>query len=132
MRSCLLILSLLVCSVVVLQAQPLRKSSRESNIEAAYEKMALKDYYQAVTMFEKAYEEQEDESLVPMLAELNFKLRDYAKAVRYYGRLFRKDKEKKFEEKRFDYARALKMNGDYVSKGDRQYHRRKNQRTGGL
>jgi peptidoglycan-associated lipoprotein len=112
MRSCLLML-LVTASVSAPTAQPLRKSSRESNLEAAYEKMAVKDYYQAVTLLEKAYEDQEDEALVPMLAEMNFKLRDYTKAVRYYGRMFRKDKEKKFESERFNYARALKMNGDY-------------------
>lgn len=112
MKSYFSILFLLLFACVALRAQPLRKSSREANMEAAEVAMKEKNYYQAVTLLEKAFEEVEDESLLPMLAEMNYQLRDYTKAARYYSRLLRKDKQNTYIDLRFKYGRALKMNGN--------------------
>ncbi|WP_421795849.1 DUF1573 domain-containing protein [Haliscomenobacter sp.] len=112
MKSYFSILLLLLFAGLSLQAQPLRKSSRQANLEAAEAAMTDKNYYQAVTLLEKAYEEVEDESLLPQLAEMNYQLRDYTKAARYYRALLRKDKQNNFVELRYKFGRSLKMNGD--------------------
>ena len=112
MKSYFSILLLLLFAGLSLQAQPLRKSSREANLGAAEAAMTDKNYYQAVTLLEKAYEEIEDESLLPQLADMNYQLRDYTKAARYYRALLRKDKQNNFVELRYKFGRSLKMNGD--------------------
>lgn len=112
MKSYFSILCLLLFVGLSLQAQPLRKSSREANLEAAEAAIADKNYYQAVILLEKAYEEVDDVSLLPQLAEMNYQLRDYTKAARYYGQLLRKDKQNTYVELRYKYGRALKMNGN--------------------
>ena len=50
MKSYFSILFLLLFACVALRAQPLRKSSREANMEAAEAAMKEKNYYQAVTL----------------------------------------------------------------------------------
>lgn len=76
--------------------------------------MAEKDYYNAVILYEEAFEERQDESLLPMIASLHLKLRDYVKAQRALARLLRRDKNDKYISLRLDYARALKMTGNYA------------------
>jgi len=112
MKSYFSILFLLLFAGLSMQAQPLRKSSREANLEAAEAAVADKNYYQAITLLEKAYEEIEDVSLLPQMAEMNYQLRDYTKAARYYGQLLRKDKQNEYVELRYKYGRCLKMNGN--------------------
>lgn len=112
MKSYFSILFLLLFAGLSMQAQPLRKSSREANLEAAEAAVADKNYYQAITLLEKAYEEIEDASLLPQMAEMNYQLRDYTKAARYYGQLLRKDKQNEYVELRYKYGRCLKMNGN--------------------
>lgn len=112
MKSYFSILFLLLFAGLNMQAQPLRKSSREANLEAAEAAVADKNYYQAITLLEKAYEEIEDISLLPQMAEMNYQLRDYTKAARYYGQLLRKDKQNEYIELRYKYGRCLKMNGN--------------------
>lgn len=112
MKSYFSILFLLLFAGLSMQAQPLRKSSREANLQAAEAAVADKNYYQAITLLEKAYEEIEDVSLLPQMAEMNYQLRDYTKAARYYAQLLRKDKQNEYVELRYKYGRCLKMNGN--------------------
>ncbi len=103
------------CSIIAAQgwAQPIRKSSYEKVVELAYELLERKDYYNAILKFEEAYEQQEDKTFLPILADLNYLVRDYVKAERFYARILRQDKTDEFAGKRYYYARALKMNGKY-------------------
>ncbi|MFZ4426790.1 MAG: DUF1573 domain-containing protein [Saprospiraceae bacterium] len=101
------------CPTVLLLAQPTGKSSYETRVAVAGEKMAEKDFYNAVILYEEAFEEREDEKLLPLIASLHLKLRDYVKAQRAYGRFLRRDKNNKSIALRFDYGRALKMTGNY-------------------
>ena len=75
--------------------------------------MAEKDYYNAVILYEEAFEERQNESLLPIIAGLHLKLRDYVKAQRAFARFLRRDKNDKYVSLRLDYARALKMTGNY-------------------
>ncbi|HRF41115.1 MAG TPA: hypothetical protein PK198_20125, partial [Saprospiraceae bacterium] len=111
-----LFLFIAFCSIVSAQqlwAQPIRKSNYDKIVELAYEKLAEKDYYNAITKFEEAYEEREDKTFLPILADLNYLVRDFVKAERYYARIFRADKTNEFAAKRYFYARSLKYNGKY-------------------
>lgn len=94
-------------------AQPIRRSSYEKVVELAYELLERKDYYNAILKFEEVFEQQEDKTFLPILADLNYEVRDYVKAERYYTRILRQDKTNEFADKRYFYARALKMNGKY-------------------
>lgn len=97
----------------MLSGQPIGKSSYETRVAVAGEKMAEKDYYNAVILYEEAFEERQDEQLLPLIAELHMKLRDYPKAQRAYARLLRRDRSDKYIGLRLDYGKALKMTGNY-------------------
>lgn len=114
MRSVYLLLLFFCVAGKTLLAQPIGKSSYEMRVAVAADKVKEKDYYNAVILYEEAYEERKDERLLPIIASLNLKLRDYAKAQRFYGQALRRDKAGKLVELRYDYARALKMNGQYA------------------
>lgn len=114
MRSVLWLLLFVGIANLPLLAQPVGKSSYEMRVAVAAEKAAEKDYYNAVVLYEEAYEERKDERLIPLMAELNLKLRDYTRAQRYYAQALRRDKAGKMDELRFNYGRALKMNGEYA------------------
>ncbi|MBL7790856.1 MAG: DUF1573 domain-containing protein [Saprospiraceae bacterium] len=96
-----------------LLAQPLSKSSYETTLQLAAEKMAEQDYYNALEQYEKAYEERKDKELILTIAQLHYFLRDYEKAERWYDRLLTRDKENKYAAERFVYGRVLKMTGKY-------------------
>lgn len=96
-----------------LLAQPIRKSSYEKNVALAHELLERRDYYNAILKFEEAYEEREDKTFLPLLGDLNYLVRDYVKAERYYTRILRNDKTDEFAGKRYFLARSLKMNGKY-------------------
>ncbi|MEZ5042381.1 MAG: DUF1573 domain-containing protein [Saprospiraceae bacterium] len=106
-------LTLAIGASFMLAAQPISKSSYETMIETAEETMAKGDFYNAIEWYEKAYEERSDKSLLPILAKLNYNLRDYVRAERYYSRIFRRDADEALSAERFTYGRVLKMNGKY-------------------
>ena len=97
-----------------LWAQPITTSTFETMIKTAEEKLGEQDYYNAVEWYEKAYDEQSDRTLIPTIAELHEKLRDYARAERWYRTLLRRDPENQYAQYRFPYGRMLKMNGKYL------------------
>lgn len=102
-----------VLSFFAATAQPIGKSSYEMKLQAGAEKLAEKDYYNALDQYELAYEESQDKALTPIIAEIHYLLRDYEKAERWYSRLLQRDKKDEFVAKRFEYGRMLKMNGKY-------------------
>lgn len=101
------------CAVSWLAAQPIGTSSYETKIELGEIAYARGDYNNARDQYEQAYEDKEDPELVPILADINTRLRDYRGAESYYRRLLRRDKENTYAELRFDYAEVLKMQGKY-------------------
>jgi hypothetical protein len=66
----IIILSVLVSAALNVFAQPINKSSYETMLLLAEEAKANNDYYNALQQYEKAYEEREDNALVPAIAEL--------------------------------------------------------------
>ncbi|MCB0663985.1 MAG: OmpA family protein, partial [Saprospiraceae bacterium] len=85
-------------------------------ITPAEEAMANEDYYNALDWYEKAYDERSDRDLIPIIADLHFKLRDYQRAENFYKRVFRKVRGKDPEvapEVRFNYGVILKTREKY-------------------
>ena len=110
----LFLLVLLGCFGLRLAAQPLNKSTLATKLKLAEQAVEEYNYYQAIDQYEQAYEELKDYDVAVRVAELNLELRDYKGAARWYKKALRRDKENKYDEYRFNYGRALKMNGDYV------------------
>lgn len=106
-------LSLLIGASLTLTAQPISKSSYETMVQTAEETLAKGDFYNALDWYQKAYDEENDRELLPIIAKLNYDLRDYVRAERYYDRVLRRDKENKYAAERFVYGRVLKMNKKY-------------------
>lgn len=94
-------------------AQPISKPKYEELVAFAQELFEKKDYFNALEKFQEAYDDKNEQELILPIAKLHFLLRDYDKAERWYSRLLDKDKEGKYAENRFEYGRALKMNGVY-------------------
>ena len=110
-----LFLSFFIAVSFALQAQPLNRPTYSMMITMAEEQMEKLDYYRALEWYEKAYEESKDKELAILMADLNYFLRDYKEADRWYSRALKKTKKEPDvpEEKRFEYARSLKMQGKY-------------------
>lgn len=113
MKRLLLLFILNIGVLLTLEAQPLNKASYETMIKTAEELIERKDYYNALEWYEKAYEEREDKALISIIAKMNYELRDYGRAERWYTRLLRRADDTAFAEERFYYARSLKMEGKY-------------------
>lgn len=110
------LLLLVCCSLAQLAAQPLAGSSTyEKLIEAAELAESQMNWSAALDKYKEAYDKQEDEALMPMIARLNYDLRDYNSAQRDYKRVFRKIEptDTTFNLHRFYYARSLKIMGEY-------------------
>ncbi len=94
-------------------AQPLSKSSTEQSLIAARKAMSNKDYVNALERYEEVYEENDDRALIDTIAWLQFYIRDYRTAERWFSRILRRDKEGELDSYRFTYGRLLKMNEKY-------------------
>ncbi|TAK44582.1 MAG: DUF2225 domain-containing protein [Saprospiraceae bacterium] len=116
MKNQILLLALLLNGVAVL-AQPVNRPTYAMMITMAEEQMQKLDYYRALEWYEQAYEESKDASLAILMADLNYNLRDYKDASRWYSRALRPNKRNKdldkWQDKAFEYARSLKMEGKY-------------------
>ncbi|MBR9921863.1 MAG: OmpA family protein [Bacteroidetes bacterium] len=112
MRNLLLVICALTFALSV-SAQPLRESTYATKIRNAQESLEKLDYYNALDYYEQSYDERKDYDIAITIAKLHYQLRDYKKAASWYARVFRRDKKDEYASNRFEYARALKMNGEY-------------------
>ena len=89
------ILSFLIIALAlsIATAQPIRQSTYETMLKVAEQRMDTMDYYHALEWYEKAYEEEEDRSLLPIIADLHYKLRDYQRAERFFSRVLRREED---------------------------------------
>lgn len=97
-----------------LTAQPLNRATYATMIRVAEEKLAEKDYYNAIDWYEKSYEERRDYDVAMIIANLHYLVRDYARAERWFSRVLkRQQKDDRYEGERFTYGKVLKMIGKY-------------------
>ncbi len=107
------ILVFVLLSSTTLLAQPVRTNTVSQMLETAEESAAKGDYFNAAEWYEKAYKEEKNYDLVPVIADALFKVRNYSKAAKYYERLFKREKDNEFLHLRLPYAQNLKRMGDY-------------------
>jgi len=107
------ILFLFLLSASVLSAQPLNRNTPEKILMAAEEATIAKNYYAALQQYEQLYSDSENSDLLIRMADLNFKLRDYASAISLYSKFYKGENVNSEPGKRLDYGRALKMVGKY-------------------
>jgi len=108
------ILSLVLLCNMALQAQPLDETPPEMMLEVAEESLAANDYYSALDWFEQAYKEDRNINLAYRIADLNYQLRDYDRAQKWYKRAIDKDEELSKPDAVLAYARSLKMMDNYT------------------
>ncbi len=113
MKNILILTFFLTVFYASLQAQPISSASYETKLLMGEEALANQNYFVALENYKEAYEDRGDKELVPILAEINYQMRDYRGAERYYRSLLRRDKENVYAALRFNYARVLKMQGKY-------------------
>jgi len=110
------LLFVFVSSVLFYQisiAQPLTTVPLDIMLDTGDEQVEKKDYVNALDWYEKAYKEQKDKNLALEIAYLQYKLRDYEDAGRWYKRILQRDPENEFMEDRYLYGRTLKAQGKY-------------------
>ncbi len=103
---------LFVFTLGISNAQPLNKITPPVMLQTAERAMAEYNYYKALEWYEKAYESTGDPALVVKIADLNLELRDYKKAESFYKKIYKNNAPDTYD-RRFNYARVLKMNGKY-------------------
>jgi outer membrane protein OmpA-like peptidoglycan-associated protein/tetratricopeptide (TPR) repeat protein len=106
-----------LCAFIGLQAQPLKSSRPEFNLKAAEEAFAEKDYYNALDLYEKYYDQTKDRAVGYQIAMLQMNLRDYARAEGAFSRVLQREKKaaegESHPDARFYYAQMQKMNEKY-------------------
>ena len=111
------ILSVLVLLLgLPLLAQPLAGSSNEEQLLAAADSArATYNWTVALDNYQAAYDKNEDEALLPLIAQMNYELRDVAAAIRGYTRAFRRTEAGDTTNNlhRFYFGRVLKMDEQY-------------------
>ena len=109
----IIISTFLICFAITLWSQPLTTIPYQAHLEKASEYSETNNYASQLDELEEAYKKKRDKSMIPLMADLNYKLRDYAKAEVLYKRIVDADKSGNNMDARFKYARMLKMNGKY-------------------
>lgn len=110
----LLILS--ICLFVFAQAglaQPLTSVPIDMMLQTADEQVEKRDYYNALEWYEKVHKEEKNSDVALMIAYLNYKVRDFEDAERWYKRILDRDDENEFIEDRYLYGQSLKAQGKY-------------------
>jgi peptidoglycan-associated lipoprotein len=125
MRSISIIFLFILTGIVNAWAQPIRTSTPEAMLKEAEKSMALNDYYNALELYEKAYDAlkkdkgaKSDNDIAYKIANLHYMLRDYNKAERWYSRViektYRNGTNPYLPDARYTLGRILKMNGKYI------------------
>ncbi len=110
----IIISTFLICYTGVLWSQPLTTIPYQAHLQKASEYSETNNYASQLDELEEAYKKKRDKSMLPLMADLNYRLRDYAKAEVLYKRIVDADKSGNNLEAKFKYGRMLKMNDKYA------------------
>ena len=105
-----------------LAAQPLSGSSTVEQLLAAADSARVTyNWTVALENYDKAFEITEEEYLLPLMAQMNYELRDIASGIRLYTRAFRRTEaaDTTYNLHRFYFGRMLKMDEQYDEAGRR-------------
>lgn len=118
MKKLSILFTLTVLSGWMLQAQPINRSTPETNLKSAKEAEENGNPYEALDLYEKVYESGKDKAIAVKIAELEYTLRDYEKAERAYSRIVTRDRKQEYTELKYWYAMSMKHNGKYAEAAD--------------
>jgi peptidoglycan-associated lipoprotein len=104
---------ILFASLMVVQAQPLRKITYEMMVETAEKSLTNGDYVNALEYYEKAYDEKKETEMAFNVAYTHYLLKNYIRAERYFVRVMRKDRKGEFPEAKLFYGKCLKRQNKY-------------------
>ncbi|MBT8232370.1 MAG: OmpA family protein [Saprospiraceae bacterium] len=106
-----------------LLAQPIRENSFAQKLEAAQTAEAQYNYFGALEWYEEVYDEVRQNSgrksnpevkkYALKIAELNYRVRDYARAEKSLKKILDKDEDNLFSDWRYIYGMTLKANAKY-------------------
>jgi peptidoglycan-associated lipoprotein len=99
-------------------AQPLNRATPEANLKSAEEAAASNNPYEALNLYQKAYDELKDKALLVKIAQLQYTLYDYEKAEKAFTRLVTRDRKAEYTELKYPLAMCLKHNGKYAEAVD--------------
>lgn len=113
--------SILSCIVALIgfstavNAQPYHEPTYEQLLNAANESYETNFYYNAIELYRDCYDISRNDTLLYKIAELQYLMRDYERAQRYYERIFRQTKPEEITDPSvlFLYARTERILGDY-------------------
>jgi len=97
-------------------AQPLAGTSNAEQLQAAADSArATYNWSVALDNYQELYDKDEEEALLPLIAQMNYELRDVAAGIRGYTRAFRKTEptDTSINIHRFYFGRLLKMDEQY-------------------
>ena len=109
---------LTVLSGWMLHAQPINRSTPETNLKSAKQAEENGNPYEALDLYQKVYEANKDKAIALKIAELEYTLRDYEKAERAYSRIVTRDRKQEYTEQKYWYAMSMKRNGKYAEAAD--------------
>jgi peptidoglycan-associated lipoprotein len=92
-------------------AQPLNRSTPEANKKSAEEAEATDNPYEALELYEKAYDDTKDPAIAIKIAMLHYTLRDYDKAEKALSRMVLRDRKGELTELKYHLAMSMKFNG---------------------
>lgn len=95
-------------------AQPASGDTKQALIISGDEQIEKGQYYRALEQYEKAYKDAKEKDIAIKISYAHLLLRDYAKSCNWYNKVLARDKTNKYIEHRFNYGKALKMNGSYT------------------
>lgn len=106
--------SFFILTAVHLFAQPASGETKDALINSGDEQIEKGQYYRALEQYEKAYKDAKEKDIAAKIAYAHLLLRDYVKSATWYNRILTRDKANKYNEHRFNFGRALKMNASYT------------------
>ncbi len=105
------------CAMVA-TAQPINRSTPEANLKAAQEAEATNNPYEALDLYEKVYDDNNDKAIAIKIAKLNYELRDYERAEKSMSKIIARDRKQEFTELKYWLAMCMKYNGKYAEASD--------------
>ncbi len=93
--------------------QPLNEISVDAHVDKANDYKNRKYIYSELAQLEEAYQQNKDKKLLPRMAELAYKLRDYQRSEKYFKSIVDVDKANGNHTAAFYYANLLKLQGKY-------------------
>ncbi len=115
LRNLIIIFTIAIVSAHISQAQPYHEPTYEQLLQAADDCYEKNFYSNAIDLYRMCYRESRNDTLLYRIAKLQYMLRDYERAQRYYKRIFRSTEPKDIGdyEVLFYYARTMRTLGDY-------------------